>query len=109
MATLYQLHSPMDALRRSLAEMAITWHAGDSILLLGSTVAFIEWLEAYLADSDIQDVTTIYVLSEDIAQLDSHAHAQLSLASKSLTILNDDEWVALTQDQQFDKVVTISL
>ena len=50
MATLYQLHCTMDTLRRSTEQMASTWHAGDSIILLGATVAFIDWFNAYLGD-----------------------------------------------------------
>lgn len=109
MATLYQLHSSMDTLRRSTAEIELTWRAGDSIILLGTTVAFIEWLDAYLGDSDIQGIASIYALGEDIAQLAPHTISQLTLNAKSISILTDEEWVKLTQDKQFDKVVTIAL
>lgn len=129
MATLYQLHSTMDNLRRSSSEMALTWRAGDSILLLGSTVAFIEWLEAYLDESDIdrQTIEAVYALADDIAQLSAATLAKLDLHTKLTGILTDEQWVAMTQNidvdadaavsntdigvtnAKFDKVVTIAL
>lgn len=109
MATLYQLHSTMDTLRRSTIDMALTWRAGDSILLLGTTVAFVEWLNAYLADADIEGIKGIYALADDVAQLTTNTTAKLNLNAKLTDVLTDSEWVALTQDSQFDKVVTIAL
>lgn len=117
MATLYQLHSSMDTLRRSTEQMASTWRAGDSIILLGTTVAFIDWFNAYLEDlEDIEtkDVAAIYALAEDVAQLNDNTAAKLNLSAKLTAVLSDDEWVALTQNTQasgatFDKVVTIAL
>ena len=109
MATLYQLHSTMDKLERSTEEISLTWHAGDSILLLGTTVAFIDWLNASLSESDINSIAGIYALSDDMAQLTSDTAAQLNLEAKLTGLLTDDEWVKLTQDEQFDKVVTIAL
>lgn len=117
MATLYQLHCSMDTLRRSTEQMASTWRAGDSIILLGSTVAFIDWFNAYLGDLEsieIEDIAAIYALAEDVAQLSVDTTAKLNLTTKLTAILSDDEWVALTQnthanDAKFDKVVTIAL
>jgi tRNA 2-thiouridine synthesizing protein B len=109
MATLYQLHSAMDTLRRSTEEIALTWRAGDSILLLGTTVAFIDWLEAYLDESEIRGVGGIYALADDVAQLAASTTAELNLNAKLTRILTDEEWVKMTQDPQFDKVVTIAL
>lgn len=109
MATLYQLHSTMDRLRRSTEEMALTWRAGDSIILLGATVAFIEWLHAYLSDSEIEGIASIYALAEDVAQLSDNTTAKLNLNAKLTGVLTDNEWVIMTQDPQFDKVVTIAL
>jgi tRNA 2-thiouridine synthesizing protein B len=109
MATLYQLHSSMDKLRRSTEEISRTWHTGDSILLLGTTVAFIDWLNAYLNDSEIDGIAGIYALADDIAQLTENATGKLNLESKLTRILTDEEWVELTQDSQFDKVVTTAL
>lgn len=109
MATLYQLHSTMDMLRRSTEEMSRTWCAGDSIILLGTTVAFINWLNAYLGESEIQDIAGIYALADDVAQLTTNTSAKLDLDVKLKGVLTDAEWVALTQDAQFDKVVTITL
>ncbi|WLP95673.1 hypothetical protein [Psychrobacter sp. M13] len=109
MATLYQLHSTMDTLRSATVEMAMTWRAGDSIILLGSTVAFIDWLNAYLNDADIEDIKAIYALADDVAALGVNTTAKLSLSAKLKALLTDNEWVALTQDDAFDKVVTIAL
>lgn len=109
MATLYQLHSSMDRLRRSTEQMAQTWCAGDSIILLGTTAAFIDWLHAYLNDSDIEGIASICALAEDVAQLGEQTNAKLKLTTKLTGILTDNEWVTMTQDPQFDKVVTIAL
>lgn len=109
MATLYQLHSTMDMLRRSTEEMSRTWRAGDSIILLGTTVAFIDWLNAYLGESEIQDIAGIYALADDVVQLTTNTSAKLNLDVKLKGVLTDAEWVSLTQDAQFDKVVTITL
>ncbi|WP_296243829.1 MULTISPECIES: hypothetical protein [unclassified Psychrobacter] len=117
MATLYQLHSTMDTLRCCTEQMASTWRVGDSIILLGTTVAFIDWFNAYLGDSEgkeIKGIAAIYALAEDVAQLNDNTMAKLNLAAKLTAILSDDEWVALTQNVHangatFDKVVTIAL
>lgn len=109
MATLYQLHSTMDTLRRNIEEMSRTWCTGDNIVLLGTTAAFIDWFNAYVADSEIQDIAGIYALADDVAQLTPNTSAKLNLNAKLSGILTDIEWVRLTQDPQFDKVVTIAL
>ena len=113
MATLYQLHSTMDKLRSSTSEMALTWQAGDSIVLLGSTVAFVAWFDAYLNDADITGIKAIYALQQDVAQLGADTTAKLKLDSKLTALLTDAQWVELTlnayQDIKFDKVVTIAL
>ena len=124
MATLYQIHSTMDMLRRSVDKMSRTWRTGDSILLLGSTVAFISWLDAYLSDSEIQGIANIYALADDVAQLSNNTSAKLNLETKLSGLLTDEEWVNLTQNTNasntsanntdannagFDKVVTIAL
>ena len=117
MATLYQLHCTMATLRRGTEQMASTWRAGDSIILLGATVAFIDWFNAYLGDLEnieIEDIAAIYALTEDIAQLSVDTNAKLNLATKLSAILSDSEWVAMTQNThangaKFDKVVTIAL
>lgn len=119
MATLYQIHSTMDMLRRSVDEMSRTWRTGDSILLLGSTVAFISWLDAYLSDNEIQGIANIYALADDVAQLSTNTSAKLNLETKLSGLLTDEEWVNLTQSTSvsntdannagFDKVVNIAL
>ena len=109
MATLYQLHSTMDTITHSIDELSRTWRAGDSIVLLGTTVAFIDWLTAAFGDSDIQGIAGIYALTDDVAQLATNTSAKLNLDTKLEALLTDSEWVKLTQDNQFDKVVTIAL
>lgn len=109
MTTLYQLHSTMDNLRRSTDQLALTWQRGDSLLLLGTTVAFIDWLSAYLEENEIVGVTAIYALAEDVSQLGTDIASRIKSNSKITQLLSDIEWVKLTQDAQFDKVVTISL
>nr|WP_317198901.1 hypothetical protein [uncultured Psychrobacter sp.] len=109
MATLYQLHSTVDTLRRSTEQMALTWRAGDSILLLGTTVTFIDWLQAYLNDSDIDNIQAIYALADDIATLSDDTQKNLKLDKNLTSILSDSEWVTMTQDDKFENVVTINL
>lgn len=109
MATLYQLHSPMDTLRRCTVEMARTWRSGDSIILLGTTVAFIDWLKAYIDETDIEDIAAIYGLISDVTALGDNAVPALKLDGKLTALLTDSDWVALTCDPQFDKIVTIAL
>lgn len=109
MATLYQLHSTMDNLRRSTDQLALTWRHGDSLMLLGSTAAFIDWLTAYLKENEITGIASIYALSADLSQLDEATTAKLKLDNKVDAVLSDTEWVKLTQDSSFDNVVTIAL
>lgn len=109
MATLYQIHSTMDNLKRCTHQLALTWRVGDSLILLGATVAFIDWLNAYLEDADIKGIKNIYALAEDVAQLSDNTQAKPTLNTKLTDILTDNEWVSLTQDKQFDNVVTIAL
>ena len=108
MATLYQLHTPMDQLKHGVSEIARLWRHGDSILLLGSTAAYIDWLMAYLADSTIQQVAGIYALKGDLEQLNDSAVGYLNLTNIT-KLLTDPEWVQLTQSADFDKVITIAL
>ena len=109
MATLYQLHSSIDSLGRSIETLAVTWRAGDSILLLGESVAYVSWLDAHLGEHDIQGVQAIYALADDVAQLSESTRAQLNLSAKLSAVLSDAAWVDLTQQAQFDNVVTIAL
>lgn len=109
MATLYQLHSTMDTLSHATEEMARTWHAGDSVILLGSTIAFIDWFKAHLEESEIQGIAGIYALADDVAQLTPDTSAKLNLDAKLNGLLTDLDWINLTQDRQFEKVVTIAL
>ncbi|MGM8871762.1 hypothetical protein ACS8E3_08750 [Psychrobacter sp. 2Y5] len=109
MATLYQLHSTMDNLRRSTDQLALTWRSGDSLILLGTTVAFIDWLTAYLTENQIEGIANLYALADDISQLDDNTITKLTLQTKIDAVLGDADWVKLTQDHRFDKVVTIAL
>lgn len=112
MSTLFQLHAPMNTLKAMVREMAPLWHSGDSILLLAETVAALPWLKTYIDDinyddellSQITDIAAVYVLSDDLDQLNEHAKENLDLSKVS--IINDNEWVELTQS--LDRVVTLN-
>lgn len=112
MSTLFQLHAPMNTLKSMVREMAPLWHSGDSILLLAETVAALPWLKTYIDDindddellSQITDIDAIYVLSDDLAQLNEQAKENLNLSKVS--VINDNEWVQLTQS--VDRVVTLN-
>ncbi|WP_169391584.1 MULTISPECIES: hypothetical protein [Psychrobacter] len=108
MATLYQIYSPMDTLRRHVIEMKTTWQADDSILLLGDTAMFIDWFGEYLSDVDIRGVSAIYALKDDIDALPESIKSQIDLA-RFTDMLTDSDWVALCSSTRIDKVVTISL
>ncbi len=93
-------------------EMAPLWHSGDSILLLAETVAALPWLKTYIDDinyddellSQITDIDTIYILNDDLAQLNEQARANLDLSQVS--VINDMQWVHLTQS--VDRVITLN-
>ncbi|SJM72586.1 hypothetical protein [Psychrobacter piechaudii] len=112
MSTLFQLHAPMNTLKAMVREMAPLWHSGDSILLLAETVAALPWLKTYIDDinyddellSQITDIDAIYVLNDDLAQLNEQAKENLNLSKVS--VINDNEWVQLTQS--VDRVVTLN-
>ena len=112
MSTLFQLHAPMNTLKAMVREMAPLWHSGDSILLLAETVAALPWLKTYIDDinyddellSQITDIDAIYVLSDDLAQLNEQAKENLNLSKVS--VINDKEWVQLTQS--VDRVITLN-
>lgn len=112
MSTLFQLHAPMNTLKAMVREMAPLWHSGDSILLLAETVAALPWLKTYIDDinyddellSQITDIEAIYVLNDDLAQLSEQARANLDLSKVS--VINDKQWVQLTQS--VDRVITLN-
>lgn len=112
MSTLFQLHAPMNTLKAMVREMAPLWHSGDSILLLAETVAALPWLKTYIDDinyddellSQITDIDAIYVLNDDLAQLNEQAKENLNLSKVS--VINDNEWVQLTQS--VDRVITLN-
>ncbi|WP_296403693.1 hypothetical protein [Psychrobacter sp.] len=112
MSTLFQLHAPMNTLKALVKEMAPLWHSGDSILLLAETVAFLPWFEMYIDDinqddevtNQILDIESIYVLADDIAQLNQTAKANLDL--NKVKIIDDHQWVKLTQE--VNRVVTLN-
>ncbi len=108
MATLYQLHSTIDNLHPSCDKLALTWRRGDRIILLGAAAAYLDWLQAYLDDSDVTEVAGIYALASDITKLAVSSTDKLKLDTKLTAILTDEQWVNMTQDKQFDKVVTIA-
>lgn len=112
MSTLFQLHAPMNTLKAMVREMAPLWHSGDSILLLAETVAALPWLKTYIDDinyddellSQITDIKDIYILNDDLTQLSEQAQANLDLSK--VNVINDKEWVQLTQS--VDRVITLN-
>lgn len=108
MTTLYQLHSTIDDLRHSIEEMGRTWCRGDYIILLGATVAYIDWLQVYLTECEIDAISEIYALQSDIDALSEHTKKTLKLENKPIVILTDSEWVTTIHHPQFTKVVTLS-
>lgn len=112
MSTLFQLHAPMNTLTAMVKEMAPLWHSGDSILLLAETVAALPWLKMYIDDVnyddeaqyEITDIATIYILADDLAQLNEQAKANLDLSK--VNVIDDNEWVQLTQS--IDRVITLN-
>ena len=109
MATLYQLHTTGETLDSSVARLAQTWQAGDSMVLLGATIAYIDWLQMRMDEQDLNDCHAMYALEQDISALDEHTRERLKLHDKVTTILSDQAWVALTQDPQFSQVISIAL
>ncbi len=103
MSTLFQLHAPMNTLKAMVREMAPLWHSGDSILLLAESVAALPWLKTYIDDinyddellSQITDIDTIYILSDDLAQLNEQAQANLDLSKVS--VIADKKLLKLPQ------------
>ncbi|SJM38334.1 hypothetical protein A1019T_02324 [Psychrobacter pasteurii] len=112
MSTLFQLHAPMNTLKAMVKEMAPLWHSGDSILLLAETVAALPWLKMYIDDVnyddeaqyEITDITAVYVLADDLAQLNEQAKTNLDLSK--VNVIDDNEWVQLTQS--IDRVITLN-
>lgn len=112
MSTLFQLHAPMNTLKAMVKEMAPLWHSGDSILLLAETVAALPWLKMYIDDVNyddeaqyaITDITAVYVLADDLAQLNEQAKNNLDLSK--VNVIDDNEWVQLTQS--IDRVITLN-
>jgi tRNA 2-thiouridine synthesizing protein B len=130
MSTLYQLHGNLTSLKQHIDTLAMTWQPQDSVLLLGETVAYLDWLDAYIADSEMPEMTLsrLYVLQADIDALSLTTQQYLNIASRACQVLSDSDWVALTLSQyetassvlessspnksaanpQFSKVVTIA-
>lgn len=130
MSTLYQLHGNLTTLKQHIKTLAMTWQPQDSILLLGETVAYLDWLEAYIADSELPQsaLSRLYLLEADIEALSPTTKQYLNLSSRACQVLSDSDWVALSLSQyettrpelttaasqtfeakpQFDKIVTIA-
>ncbi|GAA0314020.1 hypothetical protein [Psychrobacter aestuarii] len=109
MATLYQLHTTGAALNDSVAHMASTWQAGDSILLLDASAAYIDWLQMSMNEHDLADCHAFYALEQDINALDAQTLERLKLHDKLTQTLSDSAWVDLTQDAQFQQIISIAL
>lgn len=108
MATLYQLHATGETLDGSVARLAQMWQAGDCILLLGASVAYIDWLQMAMDAEALTDCQAIYALEQDINALDEQTVSRLKLQDKA-TIISDSTWVDLTLDAQFQQVISIAL
>lgn len=130
MSTLYQLHGNLTTLKQHIKTLAMTWQPQDSILLLGETVAYLDWLEAYIADSELPQsaLSRLYLLEADIEALSPTTQQYLNLSSRACQVLSDSDWVALSLSRyetispvltapssqtfetkpQFDKIVTIA-
>ncbi len=119
MATFFQLHSDLANLNRQLSTITNYWQAGDGVLLMGQTVAFIDWVYDYYchqspivkSDSDTDDskvdtVTTIkfYALQADFEVLTAQTQASIQ-QTDFVQFISDKEWVALTNS--YDRIVTI--
>ena len=114
MSTLYQLHGNLATIKSQIKALEMLWQPFDSILLLGESAAYIDWLDAYIADSEISDVQQLYVLQTDIETLDSKTQQLLNMSGRNCQVLTDEAWVALTlpatatDNLAFDKVVTLA-
>lgn len=115
MTTLFQLYSPIDSLKANIRQLASLWQTGDKLLLLADSIAYIDWLHAYVdehnfdADEDENlsklDVNQLYILAEDLELLAETTITNLNLADKKVQVLSQEDWVKLTL--AVDKVVTL--
>ncbi len=117
MSTLFQLHANMSTLKAITKDMAGLWHAGDSVLLLGETVAYLDWFAAYVDDINADDevdnrivsIHTVYLLTDDINALNDSATLNLDFTAVkpfAVKLLSDTDWVELTQ--KMTRVVTLA-
>lgn len=109
MTTLYQLHTDLDRLKAHCHELVELYQAGDGVILLGQSCAYVDWLLAILADigsdSHSNCQPQLYALHSDVDALSTATRSQL-LPHQHLTLISDDDWVGLTLAA--DKVVTLS-
>ena len=115
MTTLFQLYSPIDSLKANIRQLAKLWQTDDKLLLLADSIAYIDWLHAYVdehnfdADGDENlsklDINQLYVLAEDLELLAETTISNLNLTDKKVQVLSQDDWVKLTLE--VDKVVTL--
>ena len=120
MTTLFQLYSPIDTLKATTRQLASLWQTGDKLLLLADTIAYIDWLYAYVDEHNFDaedfdtdadentsklDISKLYILAEDLAQLTKTTITHLNLDNKKVQVLSQEEWVKLTLE--VDKVVTL--
>lgn len=112
--TLFQLHANPNSLKSALRNVAQLWQAGDAMILLGETVAYVDWLTAYVDEMQydeelehrITDIGAIYILTDDLDKLDNVAKSQVDFAIRDLCkVIDDEKWIALTQSAK--RVVTI--
>ncbi len=130
MSTLFQLHSDLSNLSRNLATISNYWQSDDGILLMGQTVAFIDWVHDYYCQQpqeqpqdDEQQYKqqgkhekqsscpktfpkiNFYALQADFEVLTKHTQASIQ-QTDFVKFVHDDEWVSLTN--QYDNIMTIN-
>lgn len=96
MRTLYQIHADMTTLKSRIKQLEPWWQPNDGVLLLGDTLAYLDWFEAYIADSDLNDLKHCYALQSDFDALSTTTQRLLNMSSRRCQLINDEQWVALT-------------
>lgn len=96
MRTLFQVHADMTSLKSRIKQLEPLWQPQDGILLLGETLAYLDWLEAYLAETDGLHVEYLFALQSDFEALDEHTRRLLNISSRRCELITDQQWVALT-------------
>ncbi len=113
MSTLFQLHGDLTSLSNT-QQLPKQYQQGDAIILLGTTLAFIDIIINTVVANKNHDQQSfrpkLYALQEDFNNLNPTAQEKLTdkLANTELVIefIDDEQWVALVET--FDNVVMIN-